>query len=337
MHSNPEAGGQTLPSGLSVEDPKYYFNDFVEMQVKSQTNDFSIGFELSIAVTIGEYSLTVLLSEEQKSKILRLFSAKRSESFKKDHVFRIRLLHCSLRYQLAGCDIPITTKYRYCVQAGVFRTEVQERFRTATKLRAGGSIDASTKLTTIGGSAKFEGKAHADASTGTDDTDVTTATIRPEIAVVEHAPNGWTIGHPSLGDPFHATSEYCLSGSYFLQKVKGYDHSCRVEFRPETHTANLSFMLTVRDGFYVERVGADLLKPADEDEKLRVIEEMRAKIAGLALEKELKASDAFAKDRHELLLASLVAQAGCDRPTVSREQSSGAPAKKAGVTKRRSK
>ena len=221
----------------------------------------------------------------------------------------MRLLQCKLRYQLAGCSILGESKYRYSVQAGTLRFEVQERFKAATGLTAGGTLAAAAKLGLTAGSANIDAKTTLGGTADINESDETATKIKPEIAIVEHCPFGWTIGHGSLGDPLQATSNHCLNGSYFLQKVQGYDHTCKVQFERSVHAAQLTFQLSVRDAFYVERIKSGLPKQSDGNERSRVIEEMRQKIAGLMVEKRFKSTGAPVDDNDELVLARIVATA----------------------------
>ena len=294
MPSNLESEILDQVAGFHHEPVQYYFKDFIELHVKSPSNDFSDSFYLDVCATVGEYHLTV---EAPEGALTRMFRP----GNRRPHDFKVRLLQCKLRYQLGDCSIPPPSKYRYSVQAGALNIEVQERFKAGTGLKARGRFKTGPVGPTVGGS--IEGTASAS------ETDETATRIKPEIAVVEHHPWGWTIGHGSLGDPLQATSNYCLNGSYFIHKVKDYDHTCRVEFVRGCCFAQMTFQISARDAFYVERVESGVSKQSAGDEKARVIEEMRRRIAGLVFEKLCKSNEAFVVDNDELVLARISATA----------------------------
>jgi hypothetical protein len=104
-----------------------------------------------------------------------------------------------------------------------------------------------------------------------------------------------------------------LSGSYFVQQVPGYDHTCKVEFEGSRPVATITFQLSARDAFYVERVEDGLSKRSHGDEKSQAIEEMRRKISGMVVEKLLRSDGILAND--ELVLAHLEATARRSTPT----------------------
>ena len=301
--------------GFHINQRKYVFDDLVELNVSTKSNDFSDGFALDICATVGEYIIEVLLPEGSGGRLLRRLVQRRVLPNK--WLFRVRLLHCRLRYSLAGCEILPETKYRYLIQVGTFSAEVQNRFKLATKVDFSGSVNGAANAGAAAIGANIAAKAGVAASNNVDGADEASAKITPEIAVVEHAPFGWTIGYGPLGDPVQAASDYCLRGSYFLQQVARYPHSCQVKFLEGFSLAKLTFDLSVRDGLYVERINDDVAKRARESDKWRVVEEMRRKLAGMALEKQLKANDELVVENEGLLLARVSGGARCDRTGLS--------------------
>ena len=67
-----ESEHQDRLPGFHPEKPDYYFADFVELQIKSPSNDFTESFQLDVMATIGEYNLSVELSESALERIFRL-------------------------------------------------------------------------------------------------------------------------------------------------------------------------------------------------------------------------------------------------------------------------
>jgi hypothetical protein len=289
--------------GFRIDRETNALKDLVELQVCTSSNDFTTSFGLNISLTVGEdYFRPDDIKRRRMSPMWFLLANQPTAEHKP---FRVRLLHCRLTYVLSGCRIPIKSKYRHSLQSGNFLTEIEERFKTDNAVKGNASSSAQARIGTTGGSVRLSGNANVETGRSSKEESDGSAKTKPEIAVIEHAPNGWFIGHPLLGDPRQAMNDYCLSGSYFDQTSEGLDHSCKVEFLSEE--ARLFFVLTVRDGIYVDKPGPDSKRRATSDERIRVVECMRSKLAGILVERELMRAGASTGDNGELLLASILA------------------------------
>lgn len=254
------------------------FGELIELQIASPSNDFSERFHLDIAVTVGE----LILTAPDAGVVLYMLTKKK----RAPHKFRVRLLKFDLRYILTNCEVPIKSKYRYSAQIGDLSIDVLHRLKREVVQSATGIICGKAAFTTTIPGLSTTAKGEIGSGSKTENINETMAAVKPEIPIVEHTPHGWTVGHTGLGDPLQAINNYCLRGSYFVNKVENYDHSCEVRFNPTCNEARLVFQVSVRDGFYVERVDGR----GGKYDNQKVIEEMRNRIASLKFEKLCTAS-----------------------------------------------
>ena len=258
--------------------PEHYFPALCQVQIRSPTNSFDKAFDLAIDATFNEMPLTVEIAEP--GMISSLFGRGPVRQ-----VFRVRLRYCLLTYRLVGCEIPIGSKFLSFAQDGSVKSEHKTRLQTKQAIGAGGSVEAHGGFglagANLGVKAQAEVKTDRRDASQTDESSVT----RPSIPVVNHVPNGWQFGDTVLGDPRHIHDGSCLKGTYSLHGSEEFAHSCRVEFG-STGIARLSFELTARAGFHVERDGSRSAERATENEEQRVREHMRSLLAGMLVEKQ---------------------------------------------------
>jgi hypothetical protein len=113
---------------------------------------------------------------------------------------------------------------------------------------------------------------------------------------------------PGKGDPFQEANDYCLAGTYFERPLKDHPYTRTVRFKSGYTSGRLIFALSCRDSFYVDRISGKE-HTADRDEGDRVVAEMRRKIAGILVEKQLGEQGIAVNQDGELILAIVQATA----------------------------
>jgi hypothetical protein len=265
------------------------FKNLVALDVRWPGNRIDSKFPIDLLLEVEEHHLAVRTNPGLLRRISRSLGGQAAtrEQFLR---LRIRLRFCYVRYRSDAINVIAGTKYESAITEGEFttRTLAKDRGLNESQLTVGVGGTAGVKpaqavasLTARAG-ASFVRKQRriVDATT----------TTTPEIYEVRAVPNGWRIGEPEYGDPTKPSS--FLIGRYFDHDVSGCPHTCEAEFLEGRERGILTFVVTVRDGIHVERVGGGT---ASADEGAKAIATMRDGIAALRLERHLGGSGGVAK------------------------------------------
>lgn len=244
--------------GFQAERNECKLPGLASLQVRCPSNRIEHSFPINLVLECDE---TYIAIDRTPTLIDRL---KSSGSFitveQPEHVrLRVRLRHCCIRYICKNAEIESGSKYRTTYHIA------DSPATLSTPLDWGTKYSRSTKTTHH---VLFDAKSS-----------------RKEVYEIEAIPGGWRVGDRVRGDP--RKPEGCLYGPYFQTSVDGKLHTCTVTFDDPLDTAMLTFSVTVRDGFLIDRQGA-VASGADLD---RGISLMKDKLAAIRLERAIEGAE----------------------------------------------
>jgi hypothetical protein len=280
------------------------FENLVALDVRWPGNRLGRRFPLNIVLEVEQFLLTVPV---KPSLLHRLASHFPGQSGTSDETLklRVRLRHCYVRYFSSDIRIVADTKYQCPVTDGHYQSKTTKRSTEQRRSRTGGGLSAKASVRAPERNASLGAHGAIDAARDVTKEQETSVTFQPDLFEVQAVPNGWRIGHPELGDP--TKLDGCLDGRYFHRPADGFPQTCEAEFHEGLTSGSIAFLVTLRDGFEVEKINGG---PVTNSEKVSAVALMRNKLAAIRIERHLThGSDDAARADDEIHLASVVCSA----------------------------
>ena len=294
------------PGSFHVKGSHNLLEGLAELQVWLASNRVSEAFQLNLRVTFDEFNFGLKFDPSQQRGLF--WFGRKNDLQSGENKYRVRVRHCKLRMRSTEFELRQDDKYKDIIQAGKFTQHTSEKFELRNKSGISGGASATLAVSSHGLDAGVRAKGGGDASRSAAESETSHSTTKSEVRLIDHIPFGWKIGVPGKGDPFQEANDYCLAGTYFDRPSKSHPYSCTVRFKSNSTSGQLTFVLSCRDSFIVDRIDSQG-HIVDREESDRIISEMRQKIAGVLVEKQLTEEGAAVNHNGELILAIVQAEA----------------------------